>query len=317
MTYAKVEAIRADLAATQPPPPSLNPITAADFLAMKLAPREQVMAPWLPVQGLAMLHAPRGVGKTQMSLGVAYAVASGGAFLRWRAPRPRKVLFVDGEMPAIALQERIARIADRADGEPPGADYFRLIASDLHADGLPDLATAEGQDALRPSLADAELIVLDNLSTLCRTGRENEAESWGAVQGFLLGLRREGRAVLLIHHAGKGGAQRGTSRREDVLDTVIGLKRPDDFRASEGARFQISFEKSRGFMGKDADTFEAALDSVTGEWTTRDLEDVRDARIIDLTRDGLSQKEIADELGVHKSTVSRAVARLEAEGKMP
>ena len=89
---------------------------------------------------------------------------------------------------------------------------------------------------------------------------------------------------------GKGGAQRGTSRREDVLDTVVKLERPDDYRPSEGARFIVTFEKSRGFTGKEAETFEAAL--IGGVWATRDLEDVRAARIIELDRDALVAGEL-------------------------
>lgn len=298
-------------------PPRLHPITAADFLRMTIPAREHVLAPWLPVQGLAMLYAPRGIGKTLFGLNVAYAVASGGSFLRWSAPKSRRVLIVDGEMPAVVLQERLARIADTTDLEPPADDYLRLIANDLHPDGLPDLSTEEGQAALSEHIGEAELIVLDNLSTLCRSGRENEAESWGQVQEFLLRLRREGRAVMLVHHAGKGGAQRGTSRREDVLDTVVNLARPEGYQPSEGARFNVTFEKARGFAGKDADTFEAALDPVTGVWSMRDLENVRETRIVELTRDGLNGSEIAKELNVNKSTVSRTLKRLAEAGRLP
>ena len=68
----------------------------------------------------------------------------------------------------------------------------------------------------------------------------------------LLRNRHAGRAVILLHHAGKGGAQRGTSRREDVLDTVISLRRPSDYCPEEGARFELYFEKCRGFYGDEA-----------------------------------------------------------------
>lgn len=316
MTYAEPSQIKARLVAAAPPRPTLKPITAAHLLSMDLPPRELVLGPWLPKKGLAMVYAPRGVGKTHVSLGISFAVASGGKFLRWSAEQPRKVLFVDGEMPAVALQERVARIAEHASWEPPADDYLRFIAADLQEEGIPDLSTEEGQDALSEHLGDADLIVLDNLSTLCRSGRENESESWSSVQEFALRLRREDRSVLFIHHAGKSGTQRGTSRREDVLDTVINLRRPDEYDQAEGARFVVTYEKSRGFAGKDAEAFEASLDMESGMWTTRDLEDVRDLRIIELDRDGLTGTEIAKELGVNKSTVSRAMKRLKTEGRL-
>ena len=37
----------------------------------------------------------------------------------------------------------------------------------------------------------------------------------------MLAHRRAGRSVLFMHHAGKGGQQRGTSKREDALDVAL------------------------------------------------------------------------------------------------
>jgi hypothetical protein len=37
------------------------------------------------------------------------------------------------------------------------------------------------------------------------------------------------------HHAGTNGRQRGASRREDALDTVIALRRPEDYSPEQGA----------------------------------------------------------------------------------
>jgi hypothetical protein len=47
-------------------------------------------------------------------------------------------------------------------------------------------------------------------------------------------LRRQGKSVFLLHHDGKGGQQRGTSKKEDVLDTVISLRRPPGYTADQG-----------------------------------------------------------------------------------
>jgi hypothetical protein len=284
---------------------ALRPIALDEFLRRDFPPKEQLLAPWLPKKGLGLAFSPRGVGKTHFAIGVAYAVASGGQFLKWTAPEPRRVLLLDGEMPAASLQERIASVVARSSLEPPSGEYLRLLSADLCEFGLPDISTQEGQDELEPHLGDAELIIVDNLSTLCRSGRENEAESWAVVQGWALKQRRAGRSILFVHHAGKGGEQRGTSKREDVMDTIIKLSRPDDYNPADGARFIVSFTKSRGFMGAEADPFEAALRD--GEWSTKALEDVRTARILELYAEGLNQRDIANEVGCGLGTVNRTI----------
>src|SRR5689334_24055318 len=134
----------------------LVPVGLGRFLAMDFPPREMVLGPWLPAGGLAMIHAPRGCGKTQLALGVSYAALVGGPFLRWRAPKPRSVLLIDGEMPAATLQERLARIALEAGQEPPDPNALRILASDLHRDGLPDLSDVEAQHHYNAALGDAE-----------------------------------------------------------------------------------------------------------------------------------------------------------------
>ena len=148
---------------------------------------------------------------------------------------------------------------------PPSAEYFRLLPYDLFRDGAPDLGTDEGQKALEPILAGVDLIVLDNISTLC-SGKENEAEGWGLIQSRALQQRRAGRTVLFVHHAGKGGEQRGTSKREDVMDTVVRLSSPSDYEVEQGARFMVSFTKARGIHGQDVAPFEAKL--CDGVWTS-------------------------------------------------
>jgi putative DNA primase/helicase len=286
-------------------------IALEDFLARNLPPRPMLMSPILPTAGLGMLFAPRGVGKTHVSLGIAYAVASGTGFLRWSVPEPRRVLFVDGEMPGQPLQERLARIVVSSGSRPPTPDYLRIITPDLQQDPMPDLSCEEGQAALAPFVEGADLVILDNLSTLCRRGRENEAESWLPVQEWALTLRRAGRSVLFVHHAGKGGQQRGTSRREDVLDTVIALRRPDDYEPQQGARFEVHLEKARGVAGVEVQPFEAKLEVRGGQdlWTTMILEDAKIARILDLHAEGQSVREIAEAVGMSKSSVARMVKK--------
>ena len=281
----------------------LHPLSADQLLTRKFDPPEHVLAPWLQTQGLAMIHAPRGIGKTHVSIGVACAVAAGTSFLGWTAPKPRRVLFIDGEMPGAMLQERFARTIDALQADIP-PDGLKLVAADLEPDGLPDLASEEGQRYYADVIAPADLVIVDNLSTICRALRENEADSWTPIQAWALRLRREGKSVLFIHHAGKSGGQRGTSKKEDILNTVIALRRPPDYDASQGARFEVHYEKARGFYGNDAEPFEAWLKD--GKWQTDDVTSADDdASLLALKKQGLSDREIEKRTGVPKSTVNR------------
>ena len=297
-------------------------VTASELIAMRLPPRELILAPWLPVQGLAMLYAPRGIGKTHVALDIAYAVARGAiALSRWRAPKARPVVYLDGEMPANVIQDRLAAIINDAATEPPSPDYLRFLTPDLQHGPMPDLSTAAGQAEMEPLLDGCTLVIVGNISTLCRSGVENEGESWLPVQGWALDQRRKGRSVLFVHHSNKGVSQRGTSRREDVLDTVIALRQPADYQASDGARFEMHFEKARGFSGPEAAAFEArlilSLDGNVGRrasWEVTDIENKTTARVAELLNGGMSIRDAADELGIGKSTVARQKRKAEAMG---
>ncbi len=304
-------------AEVQPDKRSLHVVNVSDLLTMDLPERGHILYPVIPEQGLAMLYAPRGLGKTWAALTIAYAVASGQAvFGGWKAPEPRRVLYLDGEMPARTMKERVASIAAGCEGEPPDADYLRILTPDLQPDFMPNIAMPEGQADLAPFLADVDLVVVDNIATLGRHGRENESEGWLPVQEWLLRLRRMGKAVLLIHHAGKGGNQRGTSAREDILDTVIAMKRPEDYQAEEGARFEVHLEKARGMCGPEARPFEAALrlDNGAALWATRKIEDAENDRIATMNREGMTSREIASEMGKHHSTICRRLKSLGLDG---
>jgi len=298
--------------------PHLKPIDIQTFLSLEMPPKKLLLSPWLPEQGLTMIYALRGVGKTYVSLSIAYAVATGGTIFGWQASEPKRVLYVDGEMPASTMQERLAQISRSSEKQILDSAYFRLITPDLQEAGIRDLCTSEGQADIIEYVDDFDLIVFDNLSTLTRSGKENEAESWLPVQELALLLRRMGKSILFVHHAAKGGQQRGTSRREDVLDTVINLRRPPKYSPSDGAKFEVHFEKNRGFGGDDAKPFEAALLSSESKliWSCRDIENRNDENIIGMCKEGMTQADIAKELGVHKSTVCRAIKKAKAEGKI-
>ncbi len=171
-------------------------ISIDDFLNIDFPKREMLLSPFLPEQGLCLIYAKCGVGKTHVALGIAYAVASGGTFLKWKAPHPKKVLYVDGEMPATSMQERLRRIEISQDVKLPSPDYFKLITPDLQEGPMPDLSTQEGRNLIEEHIEDRDLIIIDNISTLFKSGIENDAESWKPGQEWALSLHRRGKSVL-------------------------------------------------------------------------------------------------------------------------
>ena len=188
-----------------------------------------------------MIYATRGTGKTWVALSIAYAVASGGSFLSWKAEKAAGVLYIDGEMSLVVMKERLHQIVSSEEIQIQAPLDF--ITPDAQEFGIPDLSTTTGQERIDNFITEeTKLIVMDNLSTLTRTGKENEGESWLPIQEWALRHRSKGKSMVFIHHAGKSGQQRGTSRREDVLDTVIALKRPSDFKVGQDLRFEVHFE---------------------------------------------------------------------------
>jgi len=182
---------------------NLRAVSIHDFLSMEFPVRENILAPWLNTQGLAMVHGIRGLGKTFFVIGIAMAVTSGGSFLKWKANKPYGVLHLDGEMPAVTLQERYCQfiVSNALETTAP----LRIITPDLQEFGMPDLSTHEGQQALEPHLEGISLVIVDNISTMCKGGRENEAESWLPVQEWALKLRTRGISVLLCITLGRLG----------------------------------------------------------------------------------------------------------------
>jgi len=291
--------------------PQAEPVELGDLLAQEFAPRAWLLSGLLQERDLSMIHAYRGVGKSRFAQGVAVAVASGGTFLRYSSPKPRGVLLVDGELPREDLQKMLAEAVKASDCEPVAP--LHILSADLSEAPVWSLASDNGRQQIEAHLDGVSLLLLDSVSTLCPgVGPENDAASWDQMQAWLLSLRRRGITVLLVHHEGKSGAQRGTSKREDVLSQIVQLRRPGDYSTPEGARFEVHLTKARAVMGEAAEPYEAQL-GIDGQgqpaWTWRPLEDAIAAAAAALAAEGMTQREIAHELGKGVATVNRALKR--------
>lgn len=297
-----------------------------EFLGRNIEKPRALLAPWLREGSLWLVYAGAGVGKTFFSLNVAFAVASGGRYLGWDAPAPRRVLYVDGEMEQSDMQTRLLGLwaAAKRDGgydlKAAGQNFEGWQATAQDAGKVfPDLSTPEGLRRLIEKAKGFDLVVIDNLTTTMRSGEENDVAYWRAMQDALVELRKAGKAVLLVHHAGKGGDQRGTSAKDVILNGKIKLDHPKDYAPHDGARFRVEWEKARGLTGAETVPIEAHLEADTQElpkWTYRSLDLSRHMELMRVAQSGEygNQKEIANAMDLTPGRISQLKKEAIAEG---
>jgi uncharacterized protein len=93
-------------------------------------------------------------------------------------------------MPLVSLQERLRSISAGLAVAVPN-DGFRVLAGDSTESGI-SIGSEEGQRAIDPLLNDVDLVIFDNLSTLCTNGSESASDAWVPMQNWLLKSRRQG-----------------------------------------------------------------------------------------------------------------------------
>ena len=280
-------------------------VTSSELASLALERRKPLLGDWLCEGDYGIIFAPRGVGKTWLGLLIAEAVATGGHVGEWKAPAPAKVLYVDGEMPADLMRDR-----DKGLGSGEVAFLNHEILFDRTGKVLnitePPVQAAILQRCIRDNIG---LVILDNLSTLASGIKENDSFEWERLHNWLLQFRRHKIAVILIHHAGRSGELRGTSKREDAAFWVISLndgkKHADDKR---GARFISIFTKPSRNTQDEVPSYEwhVVTDPVTGEVTVG----CKLAQTLDVFRqliaDGVTEcNQLAQEMGVSPGTISK------------
>jgi KaiC/GvpD/RAD55 family RecA-like ATPase len=281
-------------------------------------PLELILHPWLPKQGIAFVYAATGVGKTLFTLNTAYAIAGGGNFLKFKAPKPKKVLYIDGEMSYVQIYSRFMQIV-KQQGELNFKENWILLTPDKAKIALPLICSPEGQEFYNKKIEEfgVEVLFLDNLSTLSAIN-ENDSEAWKIIQRWLINLRAKGVTVVVVHHAGKDKfGYRGTSRMLDCVDTAISLQDTDgpqmESDVQNSRRFKVEYQKHRTFSGAEALSFEVCLNS--GGWDFNSMEKSNTTKIIEMFNDlNFKQADIARELNISRVYVSKIIKKARLQG---
>ena len=282
-----------------------------DFLLMPLDELEYVIEPLLTMKGRGMIYSARGAGKTYVTMQIAQAIATGkqSCFV-WNIPKARPVVYVDGEMHAAMLQERQRGILKMNDGAVPEPGFLRLITRDLQKDSRPKINSKTGRDQIEAHLSKGDVLILDNLSALSPSSDEKETEDWAITEDWLSDLSWHGITTMFVNHAGKSGDQRGTSKREDLLDFVLKLRVPSDHSLDEGLRAEMHLTKLRGIspQAKWGQPFEVRLgidEYGATTWISNPLRELLRDRARQMLADGMKTNDVVLETGMTRWAVAR------------
>ena len=102
-----------------------------------------------------------------------------------------------------------------------------------------------------------------------------------------------------------------------MLDTVISLRRPPEYESTEGAKFELHFEKARNLIGDDAQPLEVELKSFDDriEWKYKPASDAILDRVAALAADGASRQEIMTEMGISRFQLKRMLDKARETGQ--
>lgn len=283
-------------------------IPANELVALSIPPRKKHWGPYIQSNQTGMIYGERGGGKTWQAMGIAIAIATRTEFLGNKPGKARRVNYLDGEMDLVTFQKRMRQICESL-GVQPQAN-LKVFTPESFTDLLPSINTSEGQKLIDKMLGnDWDVLFVDNYSAWSSDGRET-AEAWAPFMRWMLGHKRAGRTVIVIHHSGKAGKQRGSSKHEDALDWSINLL-PDKQSTKDGAlRFSLVWEKARHLASDQIAPIAVTMRQdeqgvLMWEHQQGTHKDPKIAKAIKLHQQGKGNSEIATELGVDRTTIGR------------
>ena len=303
----------------------LRSLSLGELLSVDLPVRDYILDPLMKQGESMMLWAAPGVGKTMVGLSIALAASGGGKFLGWKAPRPFRVLYIDGEMALHDLKDRLVVLKDAVEGLDADAAVknLRLLVRS-HQDPnapFPDIADKDGQDVVfsRARGMKADLVILDNFSVLAGVDDENDAAAMQPVLTFLLRMKQAGIATVLIHHSNKNGeSYRGSSKIATTFEVIVGLKQNNGVASRHSAAFDLAFTKFRGVRNDTIVETTAWLEKDAKDvlrWRWKESEDAELKRVVMLVQSCQYPRDadIAEALNVSTGKLSKlkntAIAR--------
>lgn len=264
---------------------------------------------------LVQYSAEQGTYKSFFAMGLACAVASGESWGQHSVPERGRVVYVAAEgIHGAGVRARGWCAANGVDpGDLEGWLYFlpepvQLGDSEPKPDRNGTCDVTEAVEIVRE--LDADLLVLDTRAR-CTVGlEENSATDQGrAIESAERIRRAAGCTVLVIHHAGKSGTQRGTTAWPGAAWTLLTSERSGPNRNSTGdpMGITVTVEKHKDAEVPAKMSFDLEPTTVPEDWMPKLNEKQRSTLVAMPCSRSHADIPITDGSGVTRGAVSGAV----------
>lgn len=298
----------------------------AQWLDSQQFPELQWAIPNLVAEGIGLLTAPPKAGKSWLVLNLALAVASGGRALGCINVAPRPVLYCALEDGARRLQYRCRHLMGD-ESLPEGLMFMTQRPTDMmEATTLLNQWCNEHR---------AGLVIVDTLAAIREAPKGRQSE-YQADYDTMSQLKRitdthEGTSMLVVHHTRKmtstdwADSTSGTNGLNGGVDFVLNLARPRGEASSllnltgrdvpEGS---YALTMKNGAWSLEGDDLKAAGLAALSLQTTGGLGE-RSRDLIEAVAahpEGVSTKQLAEDLGWSKADVSKYAGRAVEQGRI-
>jgi RecA-family ATPase len=216
------------------------------------------MKPWLKEGQGTIIYGPAGVGKSLLTILVAYLLGlpedkDCEDIGEWQVKHSTGCLYIDGELGELEMEERIrayewlGKQSNKRRMQVLSVPDYQLKTEDIFF-----LSNRKNQLQIIKWLKehnDYKLVILDSASTLFGLDDENSNSEWNNKMNPLLrDLRALGVSYIILHHAGKDNKKglRGASAMSAMVHNTFRLVNHSDVDMDKGeAYFTIIKDKKR------------------------------------------------------------------------
>ena len=314
-------------------PQGLTTLTLNQFVAKTYPPITYYMYPIISNECLGMIFALPGKGKTLFALELAWRCSQGLDFMDWKFNnmiKPPPVLYVEGEMSATQVQDRVSSMVERDRGlkDFDLDNFYIAVLKEQPNESYQKLKTPEGRlnvqnsaDEIYKKTGKKPIIFLDNVRFLMGNFNEKEGQDWIDFVLWLATLRAKGYSTYFLHHAVNTGEKAsGSGYQDSNLDVNIKLSQPDENSATDHSsdhftQIQFEFKKMRENVIGQMTPFIMVVDRNKGSWSKFPVLNKTERKIKSMLDSGKSAKDIInpEKEGMSKANVHKTINKLKGE----